>query len=88
MNEEEIRNLKAGVEAMRGAADECNTIVYYLERLIATYDTSPPDAELAKLQYYEIVKDELNHALRFIFTIFVPLTGIEPETEGLEEVFE
>lgn len=86
MTKEQINKLKAAVEGMRGAADECQTIVYYIERLIATNDDSPEAAEEVKPQYEEIVKDELNHALRFIFNVFVKLSGIEPDMDGLEDI--
>lgn len=86
MNEETIRAFKAGIDAIRGARDECQTVAEYLERLIQTYDASPPAAETALPQYMNIMKDELNHALRFIFNVFVPVTGIEPDMDGLEEV--
>lgn len=71
MNEERIKQFKAGIEAMRGAADECNTIVYYLERLIETYAVSPQAAETAEPQYLNIIKDELNHALRFMLNVLI-----------------
>ena len=35
--------------------------------LIASYEISPDDAKLAAPQYMNIIKDEMNHALRFIF---------------------
>lgn len=85
MEEKELRNLQAGVEAIRGAADEANTIAFYIERLIATAAQTPEGAEEVKGQYFEIVKDELNHLLRFVLNVFVPLTGIEPDMDGLEE---
>ena len=85
MDDTTIKNFRAGVAAIRGARDECETVAEYLERLIATYEDSPPDAEIALPQYMNIIKDELNHALRFIFNVFVPVTGLEPDTDGLEE---
>lgn len=84
MDEQTIRNFRAGIDAIRGARDECQTIAEYLERLIQTYDASPPDAEIALAQYMNIIQDELNHALRFIFNVFVPITGIDPDMDGLE----
>lgn len=86
MNEETIKRYKAGIDAIRGARDECDTVAEYLERLIETYNVSPELAEQALKQYMNIIGDELNHALRFIFNVFVPATGIEPDTDGLEEV--
>lgn len=86
MNEETIKRYKAGIDAIRGARDECETIAEYLERLIETYNVSPELAEQALEQYMNIIGDELNHALRFIFNVFVPATGIEPDMDGLEEV--
>ena len=88
MNEETIKRFKAGIDAIKGARDECATIADYLERLIATYEVSPSEAEKALPQYLNIIEDEMNHALRFIFNVFVPITGIEPDTDGLEEVIE
>ena len=86
MNEETIKKYKAGIAAIRGARDECETIAEYLERLIGTYEVSPEEAQQALAQYENIIKDEMNHALRFIFNVFVPVTGIEPDTDGIEEV--
>ncbi len=86
MNEETVKRYKAGIAAIRGARDECETIADYLGRLIETYEVSPEEAEKALPQYENIIKDEMNHALRFIFNVFVPATGIEPDADGLEEV--
>lgn len=85
MNEETVRKFKAGIDAIRGARDECDTIADYLERLIATYAASPEAAEVALPQYMNIIKDEMNHALRFMLNVFVPVTGIEPDFDGIEE---
>ena len=84
MNEQTARNYKVAIDAMRGARDECETIAQYLERLDESYAVSPADAAIAEPQYKEIIKDEMNHCLRFIFNIVVPLTGIEPDTDGID----
>lgn len=84
MNEELIKNYKVAIDAIKGARDECQTIADYLERIIESYAVSPEDAAKALPQYENIVKDELNHALRFIFNVFVPVSGIEPDADGLE----
>lgn len=86
MDEQTIKNHKVAIDAIRGARDECETIAEYLERLDASYVTSPADAAIAEPQYLNIIKDELNHCLRFIFNVFVPVTGIEPDSDGLEGV--
>lgn len=86
MNEETVRAFKAGIDAMRGARDECETIADYLQRLVETYDASPQAAEAALPQYMNIIKDEMNHALRFMLNVFVPVTGITPDLDGIEEV--
>lgn len=82
---DQIKNYKVAIDAIKGARDECQTIADYLERLIASYEISPDAARLAAPQYMNIIKDEMNHALRFIFNVFVPVTGIEPDTDGLED---
>lgn len=84
MNEETVKQFKVGIDAIRGARDECETIAEYLERLIETYNVSPEAAKVALPQYMNIIKDELNHALRFVFNVFVPITDIEPDMDGLE----
>ncbi len=86
MNEETVRAFKAGIDAIRGARDECGTIADYLQRLVETYDASPQAAEVALPQYMNIIKDEMNHALRFMFNVFVSVTGITPDLDGIEEV--
>lgn len=86
MNEETVRAFKAGIDAIKGARDECETIADYLQRLVETYDASPQAAEMALPQYMNIIKDEMNHALRFMFNVFVPVTGITPDLDGIEEV--
>lgn len=84
MDEKTTKNFKVAIDAMRGARDECETIAQYLERLNESYAVSPKDAEIAEPQYKNIIKDEMNHCLRFIFNIVVPITGIEPDMDGLE----
>jgi hypothetical protein len=86
LNEETVRAFKAGIDAIRGARDECETIADYLQRLVETYDASPQAAEVALPQYMNIIKDEMNHALRFMLNVFVPVTGITPDLDGIEEV--
>lgn len=86
MNEETIRAYKAGIDAIMGARDECETIADYLQRLIEIYEASPQAAEVALPQYMNIIRDEMNHALRFMLNVFVPVTGIEPDFDGIEEV--
>ena len=88
MDEETLKRFKVGIDAMRGARDECETAAEYLERLIESYAASPAETAVALPQYLNIIKDELNHALRFILNVFVPVTGIEPDTDGIEEVSE
>lgn len=88
MDEETLKRFKVGIDAMRGARDECETVAEYLERLIESYAASPAETAVALSQYLNIIKDELNHALRFILNVFVPVTGIEPDTDGIEEVSE
>lgn len=83
MDKQTTKNFKVAIDAMRGARDECETIAQYLERLDESYRISPKDAELAEPQYKEIIKDEMNHCLRFIFNVVVPITGIEPDTDGI-----
>lgn len=84
MDEETRKNFEAAIKAIRGARDECETIAAYLADLLAIAADSQSAFEKALPQYENIVSDELNHALRFIFNVFVPLTGIEPDTDGLE----
>lgn len=85
MTEQTTKNFKVAIDAMRGARDECETIAQYLERLNASYEVSPEDAAIAEPQYLNIIKDEMNHCLRFIFNVVVPITGIEPDMDGLTE---
>lgn len=85
MTEKTTKNFKVAIDAMRGARDECETIAQYLERLNASYEVSPEDAAIAEPQYLNIIKDEMNHCLRFIFNVVVPITGIEPDMDGLTE---
>lgn len=85
MDEKTTKNFKVAIDAMRGARDECETIAQYLERLDESYAVSPDDATIAEPQYKNIIKDEMNHCLRFIFNIVVPITGIEPDWDGLED---
>ena len=77
-------NLAAAIEGIRVAEDECRTIAEYSERLRRTAEISETDAQMVEPQYTEIIKDELNHALRAIFNIYCALTGIEPDTDGIE----
>ena len=84
MNNKTVKNYKVAIDAMRGARDECETIAQYLERLDESYAVSPEDAAIAEPQYKEIIKDEMNHCLRFIFNIVVPLTGIDPDMDGID----
>lgn len=88
MNEAEERAYRVGIDAIRGARDECETVAEYLERLIESNRASPTETAAALAQYMNIIKDELNHCLRFIFNVFVPITGIEPDMDGLEGVAE
>ena len=88
MDNQTTKNFKVAIDAIKSAADECTTIADYLERLNASYEVSPADAEKAEPQYLNVIKDELNHCLRFIFNVFVTITGIEPDTDGLEGVVE
>lgn len=83
MDQETIKNYKVAIDAIKGARDECQTIADYLERLDESYKISPKDAAIAEPQYMNIIEDEMNHALRFIFNVFVPVTGIEPDMDGL-----
>lgn len=85
MDQETVKNYKVAIDAIKGARDECQTIAEYLERLDESYRVSPADAAIAEPQYMNIIKDELNHALRFIFNVFVRVTGIEPDTDGIGE---
>lgn len=85
MDQNTTKNFKVAIDAIKGARDECATIADYLERLNASYEVSPADAAIAEPQYMNIIKDEMNHALRFIFNVFVPLTGIEPDMDGIDE---
>lgn len=82
--ENQIKNHKVAIDGIKGARDECQTIADYLERLDASYEVDPDAAALFEPQYMNIIKDELNHALRFIFNVFVAVTGIEPDLDGLE----
>ena len=84
MDNNTVKNNKVAIDAIKGARDECQTIADYLERLDESYAVSPDDAEKAEPEYMNIIEDELNHALRFI-KVFVEITGIEPDTDGLEE---
>ncbi|MDE7406484.1 MAG: hypothetical protein K2M89_06400 [Clostridiales bacterium] len=84
MDNKTVKNYKVAIDAIRGARDECETIAQYLERLDESYAVSPNDAAIAEPQYMNIIKDEMNHCLRFIFNIVVPITGIEPDMDGLE----
>lgn len=72
-------DIKTAIEAMRSARDECETVAVYLERM-----TDPQTGEAVQAQYREVIADELNHVLRFIFNIVVPLTGVEPSVDGIE----
>ena len=85
MDKQTTKNYKVAIDAIKGARDECQTVADYLERLNESYEISPEDAAIAEPQYMNIIKDELNHALRFIFIVFVPVTGIEPDMDGLGE---
>ena len=85
MSEEERKAYEAGIRAIRGAKDECETIAVYLTDLIAIGSDSQQAYETALPQYMNIIRDELNHALRFIFNVFTPVTGLEPDTDGIEE---
>lgn len=84
MDKQTVKNYKVAIDAIKGARDECQTIVDYLERLDESFRVSPEDAAIAEPQYMNIIEDEMNHALRFIFNVFVPVTGIEPDTDGLD----
>lgn len=83
MDNQTTKNFKVAIDAMRGARDECETIAQYLERLDESYAVSPEDAAIAEPQYLDIIKDEMNHCLRFIFNVVVPITGIEPDMDGI-----
>lgn len=83
MDNQTTKNFKVAIDAMRGARDECETIAQYLERLDESYAVSPEDAAIAEPQYLDIIKDEMNHCLRFIFNVVVPITGIEPDADGI-----
>lgn len=85
LDDKKIADFKAAVLAIRGARDECETIAEYMERLIQTYELSPEAAAEALPQYLNIIEDEMNHGLRFMLNVFVPLTGIQPDMDGLEE---
>ena len=84
MDKQTVKNYKVAIDAIKGVRDECQTIVDYLERLDESFRVSPEDAAIAEPQYMNIIEDEMNHALRFIFNVFVPVTGIEPDTDGLD----
>ncbi len=83
MDNQTVKNYKVAIDAIKGARDECQTIADYLERLDESYAVSPEDAAIAEPQYLDIIKDEMNHCLRFIFNVVVPITGIEPDTDGI-----
>lgn len=85
MTEEERKAYEAGIKAIRGAKDECETIAVYLEDLMAIGRDSPEAYKTALPQYMNIMQDELNHTLRFIFNVFVPVTGIQTDTDGIGE---
>lgn len=82
MDEETKRRLGMAMEAAQSAADECTTIREYTVRLKAALENG--DEETAA-QYREIISDELNHTYRFLMRIYTPMTGIEPDMDGLEE---
>lgn len=80
--EERLRQLGVAAQAAKSAADECTTIQEYTLRII---DALRNGDEQAVAQYSEIIGDELNHAYRFLMRIYTPMTGIEPDTDGLED---
>ncbi len=83
MDKQTTKNFKVTIDAMCGARDECETIAQYFERLDESYAVSPDDAAIAEPQFLEIIKNKMNHCLRFIFNLAVPITGIEPDTDGI-----
>lgn len=85
MNEEELKAYEVGIKAIRGAKDECETIAVYLTDIVAIGRESPEAYKKALPQYMNIIKDEMNHALRFMLNVFEPITGIEPDLDGIEE---
>lgn len=63
--------LRKSIDAMHGVADEANTIVKYLETLLAeNYDENSAEV------YTEIISDEFNHVIRFT-ALASDLCGIE-----------
>lgn len=64
------------INAIRGAADEANTIAEYLNRLIDRGEAATEEAENEIEVYSEIISDELNHIIKFT-ELASELCGIE-----------
>ena len=64
------------INAIRGAADEANTISEYLNRIIDRGDTVTEETENEIEVYSEIISDELNHIIKFT-ELASELCGIE-----------
>lgn len=64
------------INAIRGAADEANTIAEYLNRIIDRDDTVTEETENEIEVYSEIISDELNHIIKFT-ELASELCGIE-----------
>lgn len=64
------------INAIRGAADEANTIAEYLNRIIDRGDTVTEETENEIEVYSEIISDELNHIIKFT-ELASELCGIE-----------
>ena len=64
------------INAIRGAADEANTIAEYLNRLIDRGEATTEEAENEIEVYSEIISDELNHIIKFT-ELASELCGIE-----------
>lgn len=85
---ETLQNYRAAIEAARAARDECETIAVYLEQLARDIEASPTAFETALPQYRNVIGDEMNHCMRFILNVVAPLTGIEPDMDGIAEEVE
>ena len=83
MDEQTMALYEVAAQAAKSASEECTTIQDYTERIITAARTGD---ENAVAQYREVIGDELNHALKFLLLVYSNITGIEPDTDGLEDL--
>ena len=83
MDEQTMGLYEVAANAAKSAAEECTTIQEYTERIVGAARVGDESAISA---YREVIGDELNHALKFLLLVYCKITGIEPDTDGLEEI--